>query len=65
MNLEIPNSLAEAMLEVLRDEKLRERLIRNGMEYVARNNWEANKAELFNIFLFLFVLTAARVAKTA
>jgi glycosyltransferase involved in cell wall biosynthesis len=37
------------MLEVLQNEKLRERLIRNGMAYVARNNWEANKADYLHL----------------
>lgn len=60
-----PDSLAEAMLEVLRDEKLRERLIRNGMEYVARNNWEANKADYLHLVDSLCSDSRNGSAKTA
>jgi glycosyltransferase involved in cell wall biosynthesis len=48
------DALADAMLEVLQDDKLRARLTRNAAEYVGRNNWEANKGDYIRLVDSLF-----------
>jgi len=41
--------LAAAMLQLIQDPNLRERLVRNGLEFAARYDWESNKARYMNI----------------
>ena len=42
-------SFAAGIIEVLRDESLRQRLIRNAFAYVARNNWGRKKQEYLDL----------------
>ena len=42
-------SLAEAMSEVLRDRGLRERMVRNGLDYASRNGWESRKGDYLRL----------------
>jgi glycosyltransferase involved in cell wall biosynthesis len=42
-------SLAEAILEVCHNKALRERLITNGFEYVARNSWDEKSRVYLNL----------------
>lgn len=44
-----PEALAEAVVDVLRNQTLRERLVTNGLEYAARNSWQARKADYLNL----------------
>lgn len=43
------DALAEAILQVFRDSSLREKLIKNGLEYAARNGWESRKADYLGL----------------
>jgi glycosyltransferase involved in cell wall biosynthesis len=43
------DALAEAMCDVLCDDKLRNRLVRNASEYVAKNSWDNRKAEYLRL----------------
>ena len=40
-----PEALAEAVVDVLRNQTLRDRLVTNGLDYAARNSWQARKAD--------------------
>ena len=42
-------SFAAAIVEVLTDERLRERLIRSASEYVARNHWGSKKQDYLDL----------------
>jgi hypothetical protein len=42
-------SFAAGMVEVLTDERLRERLIRNAFKYVAGNHWGSKKQEYLDL----------------
>lgn len=55
-------ALARAMLEVLTDARLRERMIRNATAYVERNSWERRKADYLRL---VDSLIADRVAAKA
>ena len=46
---ENPHALAEAMLRVLRDEELKQSLVKNALEYVTRNSWRNKKEEYLNL----------------
>jgi glycosyltransferase involved in cell wall biosynthesis len=37
------DALSDAMLELIRDRQLRRRLAANGLDYVARNNWDSRR----------------------
>jgi hypothetical protein len=37
------DALGDAMLEIIRDRQLRRRLAANGLDYVARNNWDSRR----------------------
>jgi glycosyltransferase involved in cell wall biosynthesis len=43
------DALAEAMCDVLCDDTLRNRLVRNASEYVANNSWEVRKADYIRL----------------
>lgn len=43
------DSLAEAMVEVLGDAGLRQRLVANAFEYVSQNSWESRKADYLHL----------------
>jgi glycosyltransferase involved in cell wall biosynthesis len=43
------HAMAEALLRVITDGDLRERLSRNGLEYATRNNWNSKKAEYLSL----------------
>jgi glycosyltransferase involved in cell wall biosynthesis len=42
-------AMAEALLKVISDPALREKLSRNGLDYAARNNWNSKKAEYLSL----------------
>jgi glycosyltransferase involved in cell wall biosynthesis len=42
-------ALAEAILEVAHDDSLRQRLVANAAEYVARNSWESRKRDYLRL----------------
>jgi glycosyltransferase involved in cell wall biosynthesis/peptidoglycan/xylan/chitin deacetylase (PgdA/CDA1 family) len=42
-------ALAEALLKVIDDAELRERLSQNGLRYAARNNWDSKEAEYLSL----------------
>ena len=42
-----PERMAEAVLRVLRDESLRERMIKDGLDHAYRFAWESVKGKLF------------------
>jgi acetylornithine/succinyldiaminopimelate/putrescine aminotransferase len=42
-------AMAEAMLEVINNQKLRESLIARGYEYVERNGWDRKKKEYLDL----------------
>jgi glycosyltransferase involved in cell wall biosynthesis len=42
-------ALAEAMLEMLRDSELRQRIIANASKYAAENSWESRKTDYLNL----------------
>jgi glycosyltransferase involved in cell wall biosynthesis len=42
-------ALSDAMLEVIRDRQLRRRLAANGLDYVARNNWNSRRAAYLDL----------------
>jgi len=42
-------AMAEAVLEVLEDRDIRERMTQNGLEYAARNDWRSRKLEYFSL----------------
>ena len=44
-----PDSMAEAMYEVLSNDKLRSEMIANALQYAARNSWETRKAEYLGL----------------
>jgi len=44
-----PASFAAGILEVLTNESLRERLVRNALDYVARNNWGSRKQDYLDL----------------
>jgi glycosyltransferase involved in cell wall biosynthesis len=44
-----PEALAQAVLEVLRDEKLRRRLVANGLVHAARNSWDSLKPDYLRL----------------
>ena len=44
-----PKALAAAILDVAKDEKLRNRLIARGFEYADRNGWDGKKKEYFEL----------------
>jgi glycosyltransferase involved in cell wall biosynthesis len=43
------DALARAMLEVIRDRKLSGSLVANGLDYVARNNWDSRRAAYLSL----------------
>ena len=43
------DALADAMVEVISDHDLRRRLVANGFEYVARNNWDSRRAAYLDL----------------
>ena len=44
-----PKALAAAILDVAKDEKLRNRLVARGFEYADRNGWDGKKKEYFEL----------------
>lgn len=44
-----PDALAEAMLDLLRNPQLRERMVANALEYVLHNNWESRRDEYLRL----------------
>jgi glycosyltransferase involved in cell wall biosynthesis len=42
-------AMAEAMLEVIQDQGLRERLITNGFDYVAKHSWDVKKKDYLDL----------------
>jgi glycosyltransferase involved in cell wall biosynthesis len=43
------DDLAKAMLDLMKNRELRERLVRNANEYVARNNWDTRKQKYLSL----------------
>jgi hypothetical protein len=43
------DALADAMLEVMRDPRLREGLAARGLEYARRNNWDSRKGDYLDL----------------
>jgi glycosyltransferase involved in cell wall biosynthesis len=43
------DALAEAMLDVLRNEESRRCMVARASEYAARNNWEARKGDYLKL----------------
>jgi glycosyltransferase involved in cell wall biosynthesis len=46
-------ALSKAMLEVIRDRQLRETMTANGIEYVARNNWDSRRLAYLDLVDYL------------
>jgi glycosyltransferase involved in cell wall biosynthesis len=44
-----PDSFADGLIDVLTDETIRERLVRNSMTYVAQNHWGTRKQDYFDL----------------
>jgi glycosyltransferase involved in cell wall biosynthesis len=44
-----PDSFADGIIEVLTNETVRERLVRNAMTYVAQNHWGTRKQDYFDL----------------
>jgi glycosyltransferase involved in cell wall biosynthesis len=44
-----PEALAEAMIEVLQDDKLRQRMVASGLEYAAQNSWNVRETDYLNL----------------
>ena len=43
------DALAEAVVDVFRNQTLRDRLVTNGLDYATRNSWQARKADYLNL----------------
>jgi glycosyltransferase involved in cell wall biosynthesis len=44
-----PDALAEAVVDVLRNRDLRDRLVTNGLDYATRNSWQVRKADYLKL----------------
>ena len=44
-----PDALAEAVVDVLRNQTLRDRLVSNALDYAVRNSWQARKADYLKL----------------
>jgi len=44
-----PAALAEAIVEVLQNNELRQRMIANALEYAARNSWDVHKKDYLEL----------------
>jgi glycosyltransferase involved in cell wall biosynthesis len=44
-----PDALAKAMVEVLRDEESRQRMVARASDYAKRNSWETRKADYLQL----------------
>jgi len=57
-----PERMAEAMLRVLRDESLRERMVKTGLDHAHRFAWESVRDDLF--LAYKMALDGATLAVT-
>jgi glycosyltransferase involved in cell wall biosynthesis len=57
-----PEQMAEAVLRVLRDETLREHMVKNGLNHAHRFAWESVRGELF--LAYKMALNEATLALT-